>query len=154
MGEGLRRRLVQGRFESPYQEALLNLMVAASHLRDLGQTAFEPHGITLGQFNVLRILRGHTEGYARCEIARRMIDRAPDLTRMIDRLVRLGLVERVGSRTDRRQSVARITRKGIDLLERIRPSVAQMHKAMADRLTKAEAEELSRLCEALYAAAG
>ena len=151
MGEALRKRLQQGRFETPYQEALLNIMVAAAHLRDLSQSVFEPHGITATQFNVLRILRGaHPQGYARCDIARRMIDRAPDLTRMIDRLVRMGLVERVASREDRRQSISRITRRGLELLERMKPAMAQLHRTLTERLSRNEAEELSRLCEALY----
>jgi len=152
MGEALRKRLQQSRFETPYQEALLNLMVASAYLRDMGQSMFEPHGITLTQFNVLRILRGaHPQGYARCEIAQRMIDRAPDLTRLIDRLVRIGLAERVGSRVDRRQSITRITRRGLELLERIKPAMAQLNRSMAERLSREDAEELSRLCEALYA---
>ncbi len=151
MGERLRQRLQQSRFESPYHEALLNLGVASAHLHDLAQELFEEHGITRGQYNVLRILRGaYPQGYPRCEIARRMIERAPDLTRMVDRLVRMGLVERAGSEHDRRQSIARITRRGMELLERMRSAVAQLHRGVSDHLTRAEAEELSRLCEKLY----
>ena len=151
MGERLRQRLVQNRFEGPYHEALLNLAVASSHLRDLAQGLFEEHGVTQGQYNVLRILKGaHPDGYPRCEIARRMIDRAPDLTRMIDRLVKQGLVERVAAAQDRRQSIARITRRGLDLLERMRPAASRLHRGISEHLTRAEAEELSRLCEKLY----
>ena len=151
MGEQLKKRLLQSRFESPYQEAFLNLLIAASHLREHAQGVFEPLDVTNGQYNVLRILKGaHPEGYPRCEIARRMLERAPDLTRMIDRLVKSGLAERGQSEADRRHSITRITRKGLDLLERAKPALAQVHRTLSDRLSRAEAEELSRLCERLY----
>jgi DNA-binding MarR family transcriptional regulator len=151
MGEHLKKRLMQSRFESPYQEAFLNLLIAAAHLREHAQGAFQPLDITNAQYNVLRILKGaHPEGYPRCEIQRRLIERAPDLTRMIDRLVRAGLVERGQSENDRRQSITSITRKGLDLLERTKPALGQVHRTLSDRLTRAEAEELSRLCERLY----
>src|ERR1700753_2794156 len=87
MGDVLKQRIKQARFESPVQEAMLNVMVAASHLRDMVELVVEPFGITQPQYNVLRILRGvHPDGHPRRDIAARMIDRAPDVTRIIDRL--------------------------------------------------------------------
>src|SRR5262245_52925784 len=110
MGEALRRRLQQARFESPHHEALLNLMVAASYLRSRVEQVCAEHGISEGQYNVLRILRGiHPDGYARCDISGRMVDRAPDVTRLIDRLQKQSLVERARGGADRRQSMTRIT---------------------------------------------
>jgi DNA-binding MarR family transcriptional regulator len=151
VGESLKKRLKQARFESPFHEAFLNLMVATAHLRDLVDRMCERHRITMAQYNVLRILRGaHPEGYPRCEIAQRMIERAPDVTRLIDRLEEQELVERGRSDADRRLSVTRITRKGLDLLERMQPDAEAVHRTLAARLTPAQAEELSRLCESLY----
>src|SRR5439155_19063024 len=69
MGDALRRRLQQTRFESPYHEAVLNLMVAASHVRAALERVCAEFHVTEGQYNVLRILRGaHPDGYSRCEI--------------------------------------------------------------------------------------
>jgi DNA-binding MarR family transcriptional regulator len=150
MGNALQQRLRQSRFESPAHEAVLNLMVAGSHIREQLERVCEPHGVTPGQYNVLRILRGQPEGYPRCEIAHRMIDRAPDLTRMIDRLATRGLVERVKSSGDRRHSVTRITRRGVELLETLRPAMDALHRALTARLSKRECEELSALLERLY----
>lgn len=152
MGDALRNRLHQARFESPAHEAVLNLMVAGSHIREQLERVCEPFGITPGQYNVLRILRGKSEGYPRCEIALRMIDRAPDLTRMIDRLAQRGLVERAKSSTDRRHSVTRITRRGLELLDEVRPAVDALHRALTARLARRECEELSVLLERLYGA--
>lgn len=152
MGEILRKRLLQERFESPVHEAVLSLLVAAGHVRDTLDRAVAAHGITGGQYNVLRILRGvHPEGHARCEIARRLIDRAPDVTRLIDRLEREGLVERLRSPGDRRLSLTRITRKGLRLLEDMRPAMDEALREIAARLPPTEARELARLCESLYA---
>ena len=151
MGEALKRRLQQSRFRSPFHEAMLNLMVAAFHVREQMERACEGHGITEAQYNVLRILRGaRPDGHPRGEIARRMLSRAPDLTRLVDRLEKRGLVERARSDADRRQSVARITARGLRLLEEMQPTIDRIDREFSERLSVQEARELSRICEALY----
>jgi len=126
-------------------------MVAANYVREQSELVVRAHGITLPQYNVLRILRGaHPDGHPRYEIARRMLDRAPDVTRIIDRLAEKKLVERVRGASDRRHSVTRITREGLKLLERIDPEMVKAFAPMEARLTQRDARELSRLCEALY----
>src|SRR5512138_1721666 len=105
MGEVLRRRLQQRHFDSPLHEAILNVVVAANYIRDCNDRTLARYGLTSPQYNVLRILRGaYPDGHPRCEIAARMLDRAPDVTRIIDRLAEKGLVERDRSSTDRRHS--------------------------------------------------
>src|SRR5215831_16093367 len=152
MKSALQRRLIQDRFDSPAEMATLNVLVAASFLREQGARLLAEHGVTVGQYNVLRILKGvHPEGHPRCEIARRMIERAPDLTRMIDRLERHGLVERGRPGKDRRHSMTRITRRGLELVARIAPAVDAFHRVVSDRLTRRDVVDLSRLCEKLYA---
>lgn len=150
MGEALRRRLHQIKFESPVQEAVLNLMVAAGHVRDRIDRVCEDHALTHGQYNVLRILRGAPEGHARCEIARRLIERAPDVTRLIDRLQRQGLVERARSEEDRRLSLTRITKKGLKVLDTMQPAVDAAFQEIAVRIPIDDADELSRICETIY----
>jgi DNA-binding MarR family transcriptional regulator len=151
VGEGLRRRIRQQRFSSPQQEALLNIMVAANYVREQSERVVHAHGITLPQYNVLRILRGvHPAGHPRYEIVARMLDRAPDVTRIIDRLTEKGLVARDRGAKDRRHSVTHITREGIKLLERIDPEMRDAFAPMESRLTMRDARELSRLCESIY----
>lgn len=152
MGQGLRRRILQESFESPIQEAVLNIIVAAGHLREQIDRSCQMRGITQPQYNLLRILRGAgPEGHPRGEIIRRMLDRAPDVTRLIARLEVRGLVEKIPSENDRRLSVTRITPAGLELLEALRPVIDVTLKRLGERLTSGECEELSRLCEALYA---
>jgi DNA-binding MarR family transcriptional regulator len=151
MGEVLRNRLKQPRFESPIHEVVLNLLVAAGHVRERMDRVCARHDITHGQYNVLRILGGaHPGGYPRCEIARRMVERAPDVTRLIDRLERQGLVERGRSAEDRRLSVTRITTSGIELLDRMRPAIDAVHGEIGSRLSHRDGRELSRILEGLY----
>jgi len=151
MGEALRQRLQQEKFENATQEAILNLLVAADHVRERIDRVCSRHGITRQQYNVLRILKGmHPDGYPRCEISRRMIEKAPDVTRLIDRLEQQGLVERARSEDDRRHSVTRIAKKGLTLLDRMKPALDEIHGYFGERLSLADRRELSRICEGLY----
>lgn len=152
MGDVLRERIKQQRFEGPAQEAMLNVMVAAGHLRQMVDEVCGRHGLTQGQYNVLRILRGaHPAGYPRGEIASRMLERAPDVTRLIDRLERDGLVARVRGEKDRRLSVTQITASGMGILRKLDRPIAEITRDVESRLTAEELRTLSRLCEALYA---
>ena len=154
MGHVLLRRLCQTRpFGDAIAEAGVNLLLAGAWLGDRLDRALEPLGLTHVQYNVLRILKGaQPEGHPRCEIARRLIDRAPDVTRLIDRLERRGLVARAPGTQDRRTSVTRITAKGRELLEKATAEIESVNRELARRLSKREGEELSRLCEAVYGA--
>jgi DNA-binding MarR family transcriptional regulator len=146
----VRERLQQRRFLTLADAAVVSLMVAADHLGQAVAPVWERHGITADQYNVLRILRGvHPAGHPRNEVARRMIHRAPDVTRMLDRLVRQGLVGRVRNPDDRRESVATITKAGLALLDRVDPEVHATQKAVTAALGERDLRELVRLCDAL-----
>ena len=152
MGNALRRRLHQQRFAGPAHEAVLNVLVAASVLQGWLDAVCARHGVTAGQYNVLRILRGaHPAGLPRCDVAGRMIDRAPDITRLIDRLVRAGLVRRAAPSGDRRRSVAGITPAGLRLLAGMQKDIDAITAEVGKRLGRHECETLSDLCERLYA---
>ncbi len=152
MGELLGRRLHQTKFEGPHHEALLGLLVAHATVESMIDAAFQGTGLTQPQYNVLRILNGkYPDAHPRGEIAERMIRRAPDLTRMLDRLVRMGLVERAKGERDHRQSLARITTKGRALLEQMRPKAQHISQILADRLSVHEAQQLTELLEKVYA---
>lgn len=153
MGDALRKRIKQtAAFESPAEEALLNLMVAADHVRGRLERVCTDFGITPGQYNVLRILRGaHPAGHPRCEIAARLIENAPDVTRLVDRLQSQGLVSRDRSEEDRRLSLTRVTRKGLQLLEKMEPAMEEANRYFKERVSRADCRELTRICEGIYA---
>jgi DNA-binding MarR family transcriptional regulator len=154
VGNALLDRLKQTRpFETVGEESLINLMLAAQWLEDEVSRRLTPLGLSHSQFNVLRILRGvHPGGHPRCEIAARLIFRAPDVTRLIDRLVRRGLVTRGrGAGDDRRQSLARITPRGLALLERAVEALDPLPEELTARLGRTGVAELSRLCQRVWA---
>jgi DNA-binding MarR family transcriptional regulator len=151
MTEALSRRLKQAQFVSPVQEALLSVVVAANTLNDLMDRVCEEHRITRAQYNVLRILRGvHPDGHARCEIACRMVDRASDITRLVDRLQARRLVKRYRGSQDQRQVVTCITAKGLKLLDSMQPQIDAETGSILGRLSDDDCRELSRLCALIF----
>jgi DNA-binding MarR family transcriptional regulator len=151
MTEALSRRLKQMRFANPQQEAVLSLAVAASTLNDLVDEICKGHGLTRSQYNVLRILRGvHPKGHPRCEIAQRMVERAPDITRLVDRLQARGLVRRTRGGEDQRQAIAHITAKGLKLLQVMQPELEAHTTARLSKLNDKDCHDLSRLCAVIF----
>jgi DNA-binding MarR family transcriptional regulator len=145
------RRIKQSKaFESLANEAIIGLQVAAAYWEQRLGEVFARHGVTSDQYNVLRILRGvHPDGHPRYEIADRLIHRAPDVTRLLDRLERQGLVKRVRSNEDRRLSITCITDAGLRLLDEIDPDRLAVQNEIADRLSESDLRELSRIADAL-----
>lgn len=151
MGEALKQRIQQEVFSDPAQEAVVNLLVAADFIRTRMGYVCAKHDLTIGQFNVLRILKGvYPEGHARCEITKRMIERAPDITRLVDRLEQRELVERIGSGVDRRLSITRITPPGLALVKVINPQIEGLLRVIRRRISVEDCRRLSRICEELY----
>ena len=141
-----------GPFHSPGQEAVLSLWRTADVLRRVFARVVEPHGVTLQQYNVLRILRGaEPDGLPTLAVAGRMIERAPGITRMVDRLETKGLVMRERRMADRRCVHCRITPKGLSLLERLDETVDRMDDEAVKSLTPEEQQQLTRLLDAVRA---
>ena len=104
-------------FKTTAQEAMVALMRTADLVRRQIAAVLEPHDVTLQQYNVLRILRGGgADGVPTLEVAARMIEQTPGITRLLDRLEAKGLVKRERCPKDRRQHLCWITPAGSDLL--------------------------------------
>jgi DNA-binding MarR family transcriptional regulator len=145
-----RMRVHQTQFTSPAAAAWVGLVVAADHVTSATEVVCERHGITGDQYNVLRILRGaRPDGLARGEITARLARRAPDTTRMLDRLETRQLVQRIRGTDDARRSVARITSAGLRLLERLDPEIEAAMATATAALTRAELLQLWKLCDRL-----
>jgi DNA-binding MarR family transcriptional regulator len=140
----LQREIRQSKpFLSLGQEAVLGILRTADELRHWLAGLIEPHGVTLQQYNVLRILRGAgDDGLPTLEIADRMIERSPGITRLLDRLGSKGLVRRERCREDRRQMLCWITDAGRDLLAELDDPIARAEShALAD-MDRADVERL------------
>jgi DNA-binding MarR family transcriptional regulator len=103
------------------------------------------------QYNVLRILRGTPEGLPCGEIAARMITRDPDVTRLLDRLEKRGLVSRCRETEDRRMVMARITPDGLALLASLDAPIVEAHRRQLGHLGKARLRALTELLVAARA---
>ncbi len=133
-------------FDSPEQEAHLNLARTEDCLMQAFERLFQEHGISGPQYNVLRILRGHgSDGVPCLEIAKCMIHRMPDITRLSDRLEQAGLVERCRTREDRRVVLVKITPVGLEVLARLDEPVMDLHRRQLSHLSREELDELNRL---------
>jgi DNA-binding MarR family transcriptional regulator len=149
-GMSIRHRVQQTHFTSAISEAWVSLVVAADHLTQQSAGVYKRHGLTSDRYNVLRILRGaRPGGFARGEITRRLMRRSPDTTRMLDRLQRDGLIERSPGTDDARLSVARISQRGLAMLELIDPEIEDVMAAAAAPLSQGQLRQLAQLCNAL-----
>ena len=118
----------------------------------LGRLAqvLKPHGVSPTQYNALRILRGAGPDGLPCgEVAARMINQDPDVTRLFDRMERPGWILRERGRLDRRVQLVRITNEGMRLLESLDEAIATYHRETMGHLTQTELKELGRLLESV-----
>lgn len=138
-------------FRSLGQEAFIALLLAAEALRNRINDLLARHGdLTAQQYNVLRILRGAgPDGLPTLAIGDRMIERAPGITRLLDRLEAKNLVRRLRSPEDRRQVLCQITGAGLDLLTTLDGPVDSDESACFAGFTKAETRTLIDLLERL-----
>lgn len=144
----LRDELQQTRpFRSDAQEAVVALLRTASVVSRRVARVVEPHGLSLPQYNVLRILRGAgSGGLPTLAIRDRMIDEGSTVTRLLDKLERAGLVTRDRTRPDRRQVVCQLTPAGDALLADLDPQLDAVDRAVAASLP---APQLGTLLELL-----
>lgn len=139
----------QENFESPQVKAWMNVIYTYNQMTDQVNQAFKQFEITSQQYNVLRILRGRKGKPVCCgEVKEVMLDKNPDLTRLSDRLIKKGLIERSVNEQNRRQVQLTITQKGLDLLEEMDPVIKE-HNQFLMNLSDSEAEKLSVLMEKL-----
>ena len=130
----------------PGKDALVALIRTADRLRNRFAALLEPYGLTNQQFNVLRILRGALpDALPTMEIAERMIEQAPAITGLLDRLEAKQLVERARQSDDRRCVRCAITAQGLALLAELDEPVAQADAEALKRLNEGEVERLKRL---------
>ena len=124
------------------------ILRTAGSLRGFYADLFEKYGITSQQYNVVRILRGAgPQGLPTLEIVNRMIDQAPGITRLLDRLEKKQLIRRERPSDNRRKVICYVTQKGLDLLRRMDRPLQDRVQAAASCLNDAEVGELLRILE-------
>ena len=135
-------------FRSDAHEAFLTLLMTAEKVHWPFHELFAQHDLTPQQYNVLRILRGAGKpGLPTLDITERMLERTPGITRLIDRLVKKGLVGRERSEQDRRQVWCHITQEGQRLLRKLDKPTEALDARALDPLNRDEIRQLIRLLD-------
>ncbi len=137
--------------KDPYSRAMLNIIYTGSWLVNNVNQTLKPYGITEPQYNVLRILRGQNgEAMNLFEIQSRMLQRMSNVSRLIDKLLDKGLVERKECKENRRMVDIRITAVGLSLLETVEVPLAQDMEKFASKIKKEHAAQLAEWLDALH----
>lgn len=128
--------------------AFIELILTADVLSRRLQQVLKTEDLSMTQYNVLRILRGAPEGLACREVSNRMITRDPDVTRLLDRLEKRGLISRSREEKDRRTVMTRISPAGLATLERLDDVVQDAHRGQLGHLGEKRLKELGNLLTA------
>ncbi len=140
-------------FASPRQEAVISLLLTADRVRRQVEKLIASNtALSVQQYNVLRILRGAgVQGLCTLEIAGRMIERAPGITRLLDRLERDGFVTRTRGKKDRREVRCQISQRGLQVLAAFDPIADENDAAAIGDLSATELKQLLKLLERIRA---
>jgi DNA-binding MarR family transcriptional regulator len=139
---------------SPEEAAFLDLLRTCDLLSRGPAQVLKTEDLSATQYNVLRILRGAPEGLPCGEIASRMLTRDPDITRLLDRLEKRGLIERWRESKDRRMVMARVSPEGLELLARLDEPIQAVHRKQLGHLGRDRLRVLSELLSATRAKVG
>lgn len=116
---GIEQDISQAKFRNEYQKATINLIYTFNWMNERIKNMLDQYDITPQQFNILRILRGAGKPISTLQIRQRMLDKMSDTSRIVDRLLKKGLVQKVTCEGDRRLVDVTISDTGLQLLERI-----------------------------------
>lgn len=139
----------RGPFASLEQEATLAIMRTSDLLENRLARLLREHGLTLSQYNVLRILRGEGEPLPCLEVANRMIQVAPAITRVVDQLLASGMITKAQSEQDRRVYMIELTASAKKLLKRLDHPVLDLHASLLSNVKQADMRTLVRILESV-----
>ncbi|MEO1523791.1 MAG: MarR family transcriptional regulator [Planctomycetota bacterium] len=137
----------RGPFDSVEQEAMLALMRTTDLLENRLARLLRSYGLTLTQYNVLRILRGEGKPMPCLEVAERMIQVAPAITRVVDQLLKLKLITKTQSQSDRRVFEIELNSAAMKLLKKMDQPVLQLHASLLADVKKADLRSMIRTLE-------
>jgi len=133
-------------FRNAWQKSIINLIYTSNWVTDRIKQLLKPYGITLQQYNVLRILRGAGEPISTSVIRERLLDKMADTSRMVDRLYQKGLVDRRVCPNDKRLVDISLSDKGRELVEELEHINAKLD-SITGNLSEEEAHLLSELLD-------
>jgi DNA-binding MarR family transcriptional regulator len=110
---------IQTRFKTPQQKAIINIRYTSNFLGNIQNSLMDQYGLSMAQFNILRILRGAKSAINVQTVKERMIEKSPNTTRLMDKLIEKELIERTRCTNDRRVVYVEISKGGLALLKEI-----------------------------------
>jgi len=143
----IEEEIKQNKFHSEYQKLAINILFTNQWLATNTTKILKPHGISPQQYNVLRILKGQSpKAISVSNIMERMIDKMSNTSRLVEKLRQKELIERVTCEKDRRQVDVKITKKGLELLEKVKTEM-NAFKTISNNLTEKEAKTINELLD-------
>ncbi len=142
----INKDIQQNSFKSEHQKAMVNLIFTYNWTTGQIKHLFDAKGLTMQQFNILRILRGSAKALSTLQIRERMLDKMSDSSRIVDRLILKGLAKKVTCKTDKRLVDVTITGKGLKILDKLDTSEDTMENIFK-ALSTTEAETLNQLLD-------
>jgi DNA-binding MarR family transcriptional regulator len=142
----IEKDIQQSKFRNEYHKTVVNLIFTYNWITEKTKQFFDKGDITSQQYNILRILRGAGKPLSTLQIRQRMLDKMSDTSRIVDRLVKKELVQKVICKTDRRLVDVTITDTGLQLLDKLDSYNEQMD-AMLSNLTEDDAKMLNQLLD-------
>lgn len=139
----------RGPFDSVEQEATLAIMRTSDLLENRIARLLREHGLTLTQYNVLRILRGEGQPLPCLEVANRMIQVAPAITRVVDQLLALGMITKTQSGNDRRVFEIELTTTASQLLKKLDTPILELHASLLANASQSDLKTLIRILESI-----
>lgn len=144
---GIEQDIKQGKFKSEHQKAGINLLFTVREMEHKHFQKLKSYGITPPQFNILRILRGqHPKATTVNDLIDRMIDKASNASRIVEKLRAKGLVERKTNLVDRRAVDVAITKEGLELLGQIDKIEKEFYFGL-ETLSNEEVKKLNELLD-------
>lgn len=145
---GIDKDIRQSNFRNVYNKAMVNILFTNNWLLEKIKSFVKSEDITPQQYNILRILRGADLPLSTLQIRERMLDKMSDTSRIVDRLIAKGLVQKEISTKDRRLVDISITEQGKELLAKLDAREVELDKILSN-LSEEDAEMLSRLLDKL-----
>ena len=146
----LEEEIVQSKFKNEFQKAMINILFTSNWISTKNACLLKPYGLTVQQYNILRILRGQYPKPATIRLlTERMLDKMSNASRLVEKLRVKGYVARETCSEDRRQVNVVITQQGLDLLKEIDGRLDSLEQDNYRTITQEEAKELSRILDKL-----
>ena len=142
---------IQSKIDNPHLRAAVNVRYTSNWMSTIQNKFMSQFSLTMPQFNILRILRGAKEAITVNTVKQRMVEKSPNTTRLMDKLIDKGLIERERCSDDRRVVYVKISEEGLKLLSTIDKALQESGKEILvmENLTEEEACQLSDLLDKL-----